>query len=130
MASKSKEGQENKPTQVTPSLSQGPQWSSWEKKRHPDNPVVFLDVEIQGHPAGKIYIEVRLWNSTNFNVKLLLTNAAYQLYADIVPRTAENFRQFCTGEHRWVFTAKESRNIIFEHSCAAQKRQHPTWVQE
>jgi peptidyl-prolyl isomerase H (cyclophilin H) len=45
--------------------------------RHPDNPVVFLDISIAGNEAGRIYIE---------------------LYADIVPKTAENFRQFCTGE--------------------------------
>lgn len=35
------------------------QWSSWEKKRHPDNPVIFMDVEIQGHNVGRIYFEVR-----------------------------------------------------------------------
>jgi hypothetical protein len=35
------------------------QWSSWEKKRHPDNPVVFMDLEIQGHNVGRIYLEVK-----------------------------------------------------------------------
>jgi peptidylprolyl isomerase len=42
-----------------------------------DNPLVFLDVEIGGDPAGRIVIE---------------------LFADVVPRTAENFRCLCTGE--------------------------------
>jgi peptidyl-prolyl isomerase H (cyclophilin H) len=45
--------------------------------RHPDNPVVFFEVSIGGSPTGRIYIE---------------------LFADVVPKTAENFRQFCTGE--------------------------------
>lgn len=45
--------------------------------RHPDNPVVFFDISIGGSPSGRIYIE---------------------LFADVVPKTAENFRQFCTGE--------------------------------
>mmetsp|Transcript_10737 Transcript_10737/g.27887 ORF Transcript_10737/g.27887 Transcript_10737/m.27887 type:complete len:182 (-) Transcript_10737:147-692(-) len=43
------------------------------------NPIVFMDISIGGHPAGRITME---------------------LFADAVPRTAENFRQFCTGEHR------------------------------
>mmetsp|Transcript_45952 Transcript_45952/g.144146 ORF Transcript_45952/g.144146 Transcript_45952/m.144146 type:complete len:183 (-) Transcript_45952:48-596(-) len=55
------------------------QWSSWDKKRNPENPVVFFDIDIQGHSAGRIVME---------------------LYSDVVPRTAENFRQLCTGEHR------------------------------
>lgn len=41
------------------------------------NPLVFLDVSIDGNPAEKIVIE---------------------LFADIVPRTTENFRSLCTGE--------------------------------
>ncbi|KAL3849909.1 hypothetical protein ACJIZ3_011791 [Penstemon smallii] len=41
------------------------------------NPLVFLDVSIDGEPAEKIVIE---------------------LFADVVPRTAENFRALCTGE--------------------------------
>ncbi|XP_059298592.1 peptidyl-prolyl cis-trans isomerase CYP63 isoform X2 [Lycium ferocissimum] len=41
------------------------------------NPLVFLDVSIDGNAAEKIVIE---------------------LFADIVPKTAENFRSLCTGE--------------------------------
>jgi peptidyl-prolyl isomerase H (cyclophilin H) len=42
-----------------------------------ENPTVFFDITLGGEPLGRI--------------KMLL-------YADKVPRTAENFRQFCTGE--------------------------------
>ncbi len=41
------------------------------------NPVVFFDVSIAERPMGRIKME---------------------LFKDAVPRTAENFRQFCTGE--------------------------------
>merc|ERR1711916_287 len=44
-----------------------------------ENPVVFFDVNIGGKPAGRIKME---------------------LFADVVPETAENFRQLCTGEFR------------------------------
>lgn len=44
-----------------------------------ENPVVFLDVAIGGNPVGRIKLE---------------------LFADKTPKTAENFRQFCTGEFR------------------------------
>uniref|UniRef100_A0A7S2DPX7 Peptidyl-prolyl cis-trans isomerase n=1 Tax=Octactis speculum TaxID=3111310 RepID=A0A7S2DPX7_9STRA len=43
------------------------------------NPVVFFDITIGGVPAGRIKME---------------------LFADECPKTAENFRQFCTGEFR------------------------------
>jgi peptidylprolyl isomerase len=41
------------------------------------NPKVFFDININGAPAGRI---------------------EFALFADKVPRTAENFRQLCTGE--------------------------------
>mmetsp|Transcript_6023 Transcript_6023/g.12262 ORF Transcript_6023/g.12262 Transcript_6023/m.12262 type:complete len:176 (+) Transcript_6023:83-610(+) len=41
------------------------------------NPVVFFDITIGGAPAGRLEME---------------------LYADAVPKTAENFRALCTGE--------------------------------
>ncbi|KAJ1722671.1 Peptidyl-prolyl cis-trans isomerase-like 1 [Coemansia erecta] len=43
------------------------------------NPVVFFDIKIGGEDVGRIKME---------------------LFADKVPKTAENFRQLCTGEHR------------------------------
>lgn len=48
-------------------------------KRNQANPVVFFDITIGGEPVGRI---------------------AMELFADICPRTAENFRQLCTGEFR------------------------------
>jgi peptidylprolyl isomerase len=41
------------------------------------NPQVFFDVSIGGAPAGRM---------------------VFELYADVVPKTAENFRALCTGE--------------------------------
>ncbi|XP_067658664.1 peptidyl-prolyl cis-trans isomerase H-like [Haliotis asinina] len=46
---------------------------------NPNNPIVFFDIQIGGTDAGRI---------------------TFELFADTVPRTAENFRQFCTGEYR------------------------------
>ncbi|TMS35726.1 hypothetical protein L596_003060 [Steinernema carpocapsae] len=48
-----------------------------EQLRHPDNPIVFFEMTAGGAPIGTIIME---------------------LFADVAPRTAENFRQFCTGE--------------------------------
>ncbi|KKZ62952.1 peptidyl-prolyl cis-trans isomerase H [[Emmonsia] crescens] len=45
--------------------------------RNPTNPVVFFDITLGGEPLGRVKIE---------------------LFADVTPKTAENFRQFCTGE--------------------------------
>ncbi|CAM9261381.1 unnamed protein product [Choristocarpus tenellus] len=41
------------------------------------NPQVFFDIEAGGDPLGRVTLELR---------------------ADVVPKTAENFRQLCTGE--------------------------------
>lgn len=40
-------------------------------------PITFFDITIGGRPAGRVI---------------------FQLYSDLVPRTAENFRALCTGE--------------------------------
>lgn len=47
--------------------------------RNFNNPIVFFDISIGGFPVGRIKME---------------------LFADVVPKTAENFRQLCTGEFK------------------------------
>jgi len=46
---------------------------------NPANPVVFFDVTIGGAAVGRVKME---------------------LWKDVCPKTAENFRKFCTGEHK------------------------------
>ncbi|KAL8154872.1 peptidyl-prolyl cis-trans isomerase CYP22 [Apium graveolens] len=55
----------------------GVEWH--QRPTNPKNPIVFFDITIGSIPAGRIKME---------------------LFADIAPKTAENFRQFCTGEYR------------------------------
>ncbi|KUI58686.1 Peptidyl-prolyl cis-trans isomerase H [Cytospora mali] len=43
------------------------------------NPLVFFDITLGGEPLGRV---------------------TFELYKDVVPRTAENFRQLCTGEYK------------------------------
>ncbi|KAI1489781.1 putative U-snRNP-associated cyclophilin [Biscogniauxia mediterranea] len=43
------------------------------------NPLVFFDITLGGEPLGRV---------------------TFELFKDVVPRTAENFRQFCTGESK------------------------------
>lgn len=44
-----------------------------------NNPVVFFDITMGGTAAGRVVME---------------------LFADVAPKTAENFRQLCTGEYK------------------------------
>jgi peptidyl-prolyl isomerase H (cyclophilin H) len=44
-----------------------------------DNPIVFMDIQIGTQPAGRI---------------------KFELFANVTPKTAENFRQLCTGEYK------------------------------
>merc|ERR1719231_1592279 len=56
------------------------------------NPVVFFDMTIGGAPAGRIEMTLR---------------------ADVVPKTAENFRALCTGEKGM---GKEGKPLHFKGS--------------
>lgn len=59
---------------------------------HRDNPVVFFDISIGGQALGRIKIE---------------------LFAHLVPKTAENFRQFCTGEFKRNGVPQGYKNATF-----------------
>ncbi|SCZ90271.1 BZ3500_MvSof-1268-A1-R1_Chr9g10772 [Microbotryum saponariae] len=58
----------------------------------PARPIAFFDVSIGNTPAGRIKME---------------------LFSDVVPKTAENFRQLCTGEHRVNHMPIGYKNSIF-----------------
>ncbi|KAI9096954.1 peptidyl-prolyl cis-trans isomerase E [Phlyctochytrium arcticum] len=60
------------------------------------NPRVFFDIEIGGSSAGKIVMVLR---------------------ADVVPRTAENFRQLCTHEKGFGFKKSIFHRIIPQFMC-------------
>jgi len=55
-------------------------------------PVVFMDINIGETPAGRLKME---------------------LFSDIVPKTAENFRQLCTGEFRVNSRPQGYKNATF-----------------
>ncbi|CAB3224693.1 unnamed protein product [Arctia plantaginis] len=57
-----------------------PTWNQIQSQlRNPNNPVVFFDVTVGTTEIGRMIFE---------------------LFADVVPKTSENFREFCTGEYR------------------------------
>ncbi|KAF9445440.1 hypothetical protein P691DRAFT_734977 [Macrolepiota fuliginosa MF-IS2] len=55
-------------------------------------PVVFMDIHIGETPAGRM---------------------KFELFSDIVPKTAENFRQLCTGEYRVNSRPQGYKNATF-----------------
>lgn len=63
-------------------------------------PQVFFDMNIGGAAAGRVVMELR---------------------ADVVPKTAENFRQLCTGEKGFGYKGSSFHRIIPQFMCQVNK---------
>ncbi|XP_059403014.1 RANBP2-like and GRIP domain-containing protein 5/6 isoform X3 [Carassius carassius] len=83
-------------TQMRMSQTDAAQTSAAEALSRDSNPVVFFDISIDEEHAGRVVME---------------------LFAHMVPRTAENFRALCTGEKGFGYRRSVFHRIIPDFMC-------------
>ncbi|MEL6538937.1 MAG: peptidylprolyl isomerase [Bacteroidota bacterium] len=64
--------------------------------RNAENPQVFFEIAIDGERSGQV---------------------VFELFADVTPKTAENFRQLCTGEPGFGYKDSGFHRVIPQFMC-------------